>query len=66
MIVYGIDTTKKDFADKTRMIVCSCEVEDTSCKNETMNLAINKLREADKYFEITHYMTKEKYDERYK
>jgi hypothetical protein len=66
MIVYGINNTKERFTDKTRMIVCSCEVKDTYCKNETMDLAIQKLKSADKYYEVTHWMTKEKYEELYK
>jgi len=48
------------------MIVCSCEVGDTPCKNETMDLAIKKLRPADKYNQITNYITKDKYEELYK
>jgi len=66
MIVYGIDKTKEKFTDRTRMIVCSCEVGDTPCKNETMDLAIKKLRPADKYNQITNYITKDKYEELYK
>jgi len=66
MIVYGIDKTKEKFTDSTRMIVCSCEVKDTHCKNETMDLAIKKLRPADKYNQVTHWITKEKYDATYK
>lgn len=66
MIVYGIDKTKERFTDKTRMIVCSCEIKNTSCKNETMDLAIKKLRPADKYNQVTHWMTRDKYEEQYK
>ena len=66
MIIYGIDKTKELFLDKTRMIVCSCEVEDTPCKNETMDLAIKKLIPTDKYNQVTQWITKEKYEELYK
>jgi hypothetical protein len=62
MIVYGIDKTKESLTDKTRMIVCSCEVEDSTCKNETMSLAIKKLTPEDKYNQVTHWVTKEAFN----
>lgn len=65
MIVYGINKAKENLLDKARMVVCSVEVHDLESKSRTMDMAIKKLRPADNYYEVTHWMTKEKFNELY-
>lgn len=58
VLVYAIDESKKDFIDKTAMIVCSVE-------SETFKSACEILINADKDCKATHFMTKEEYKKRY-
>ena len=66
MIIYGVDTTKKDLQDKTRMIVCSCEIADYRNISDAFAQAIKKLKSSDTYGEVVLWMTKEKFETIYK